>query len=235
MACDQRGHGFSTLPATPGTAKGWTIYRDDLVRLLDRLDSGSWILAGHSMGGTVSLMAAALRSERVQGLVLLEPVMIPRLAWLHQAWWRLSRINPGPNLADRAEQRRDTFPSFDAALAAYTGRGAFKTWPTEMLADYLKGGLVTDPAGVRLACSPRWEAETFRATPFGKSELARRVKCPIVLLHGTIASTCAESEAAIFARAGARVVKIEGASHFLPMEYPDRVRAEIETLAAGLS
>jgi pimeloyl-ACP methyl ester carboxylesterase len=228
-ACDQRGHGFSTLP----TAKppiGWTIYRDDLVRILERLDKGPAILAGHSMGGTVSLMAAALRPERVRGLVLVEPVMVPLLAQFLLRFVRGSE----PNIADRAAQRRDTFPSFDAALAAYTGRGAFKSWPNTTIADYLRGGLVADPEThwMRLACKPSWEAATFRAAPFGRARLARRVSCPITVLYGTVASTCRDSEVAVFKRAGARTVKVDGASHFLPMEHPDLVREEIVRMAA---
>jgi pimeloyl-ACP methyl ester carboxylesterase len=227
-ACDQRGHGFTTLPATPDLPKGWTIYRDDLLRILAQLDERPAILAGHSMGATVSLMAAALRPERVRGLVLVEPVMVPLAAMI------LRYFTSQPNLADRAEQRRDTFPSFDAALAAYTGRGAFKTWPIETIAGYLRGGLIADSQAhvVRLACKPSWEAATFRAAPYGKARLARRVSCPITVLYGTIASTCRDSEVEVFKRAGARAVKIDGASHFLPMEHPDRVREEIARMAA---
>src|SRR5262249_25899211 len=155
---DQRGHGFSNLPADGGMARRWTIYRNDLLRVLARLESEPAILSGHSMGGTVSLMAAALKPERVAGLVLLEPVMIPRFAALFQLFARLKGVNPGPNLADRAEQRRDRFPSLEVALAAYTGRGAFRSWPTETLADYLQGGLISDTdGGMRLACRPAWE------------------------------------------------------------------------------
>jgi pimeloyl-ACP methyl ester carboxylesterase len=230
VASDARGHGFTTLPATLDLPRGWTVYRDDLLRILDTLNGGPAILVGHSMGATVSLMAAALQPERVRALVLVEPVMIPqRLA-------STVRMSPGPNLADRAAQRRDRFASYDAALVAYTGRGAFKNWPTEVIGDYLKGGLVPDAGDdtVRLACAPAWEAATFRATPFGMARLARRVPCPIVVICGTIASTCFESEAAIFARAGARVVSVEGASHFLPMEQPRLVRDEIERLMAAL-
>ena len=227
-ACDQRGHGFSTLPAEePPT--GWTIYRDDLLRILECLDHGPAILAGHSMGGTVSLMAAALRPELVRGLVLVEPVMVPLLAKFLLYFVR----SPQPNLADRAAQRRQTFASFDAALAAYTGRGAFKNWPNATIADYLHGGLIADPDthAMRLACKPSWEAATFRAAPFGKARLARRVRCPITVLYGTIASTCRDSEVEVFKRAGARTVKVDGASHFLPMEHPDRVREEIARMA----
>jgi pimeloyl-ACP methyl ester carboxylesterase len=234
-AADLRGHGFSTLPTGSGLAGNWTIYRDDLVQILERLDAGPAILSGHSMGGTVSLMAAAMRPERVHGLVLVEPVMIPRLAALPQFFARVGVVNPGPNLADRAGQRRDTFPSLDAALAAYTGRGAFKTWQAETLADYLRGGLIEDQDAhaVRLACKPAWEAQTFRTTPFGMARLVRRVRCPVTVVYGTIASTCRESEAEVFRRAGARVVKVDGASHFLPMEYPDLVRDEIARMADG--
>jgi len=173
----------------------------------------------------------------VKGLVLLEPVMIPRFAKLMFFLARLrggTRVGPGPDLADRAEQRRDKFPSFEAALAAYTGRGAFRSWPTETIADYLHGGLIADPEthAVRLACKPAWEAETFRATPYGMARLARRVSCPITVIYGTIASTCRDSEVDIFRSTGARIVKVEGASHFLPMEHPELVRKEIARMAA---
>ena len=228
-ACDQRGHGFSTLP-TDRPPVGWNIYRDDLVRILERLDKGPAILAGHSMGGTVSLMVAAFRPDLVRGLVLVEPVMVPLMAQFVMRFVGRSE----PNLADRAEQRRDTFPSFDAALAAYTGRGAFRSWKTDTLADYLHGGLIEDPDthAMRLACRPSWEAATFRAAPFGRARLARRVTCPITVIYGTIASTCRDSEVAVFKRAGARTVKVDGASHFLPMEHPEIVREEIAAMPA---
>jgi pimeloyl-ACP methyl ester carboxylesterase len=233
VACDQRGHGFSTLPARPGMAKDWAAYRDDLAQILDRLDAGPMILSGHSMGGTVSLMAATLRPELVRGIVLVEPVMIPLFARVFQFFAQLGGGNPGPDLADRAAQRRATFPSLEAALTSYTGRGAFRTWPTETVADYLRGGLVADPDthAMRLACRPAWEAETFRSTPFGVARLVRRVKCPVTVIYGTIASTCRESEVEIFRNAGARIVKVDGASHFLPMEHPELVRDEILRLA----
>ncbi len=230
LACDSRGHGFTTLPATDGaTLSGWTLYRDDLARNLDALNLAPAILCGHSMGATVSLMAAVLRPERVRALVLVEPVMIPsRLRYLQ---WLAGLLGlKRPNLADRAAQRRDRFPSRDAALAAYTGRGAFRSWPTATIADYLAGGLIADGDAMRLACAPAWEAATFRAAPFGIARLARRVQCPIVVLRGTIASTCADSEAALFRRAGARVVTVDGASHFLPMERPEMFHDEVARL-----
>jgi len=225
VAGDARGHGFTTLPATPGLARDWTIFRDDLLAVLDRIAPQGAILAGHSMGATASLMAAALRPEKVRALVLVEPVLVPK------------GIAAGDNeLARRAEKRRDAFASLEEVFALYRGRGAFKTWPDETLRDYLSGGLVPAEDGVRLACRPAWEAEDFRSTPPGVSELAGSLRCPVTLIHAAD-GTAWQSEVAIFKQLcpATRVVSKEGATHFLPMEFPDLVREEIVRIAAGPS
>lgn len=237
VASDARGHGFSTLPTPLGIQKGWRIFRDDLLHLLAVLDRGPAILAGHSMGGAASLMAAALRPARVRALVLVEPVLFPAFAPYVLMFGKLIGRNPGgPNLVDMALKRRSVFPSFDMALKAYSGRGAFKTWPFEMVRDYLAGGLV--PTGkdeeVRLACDPQWEAEDFRHPAPGVARLAGRLRCPVTLLHGSgPGSTARESQVALFKRRkpDVRIVSVPEASHFLPMEFPERVRAEIAAFA----
>ena len=224
-AGDARGHGFTTLPATPGSARGWTIFRDDLIAVLDRIAPKGAILAGHSMGATASLMAAALRPDTVRALVLVEPVLMPK------------HVPAGDNeLARRAEKRRDVFASLEEAFALYRGRGAFKTWPDETLRDYLRGGLVPAEGGMRLACRPAWEAEDFRSTPSGVSELAGDIRCPVTLIHAAN-GTASENEVAIFKRLypATRVVSKEGATHFLPMEFPELVREEIARIAGALS
>ncbi len=235
-ATDARGHGFTSLPATPGLATDWTIYRDDTLRFLDGLDGRPMILAGHSMGATTSVMAALLRPDLVRGLVLIEPVFVPaRGSWVHLK--RLLRFGGAePNLADRAERRRDIFDSLDAVEKTYSGRGAFKTWPDDIVHDYLKGGLIPidDGAQMRLACAPAWEAETFRSTPFGITGLVRGLRCPVTIVYGGHSNTCSDAEARRFARhhRGTRRVKIAKATHFLPMEYPDAARAEITRVVA---
>ena len=234
-ATDQRGHGFNSLPAVPGSATDWTLYRDDTIRFLDGLDGRPMILAGHSMGATTSVMAALMRPDLVRGLVLIEPVFVPaKWSWIHierqLKFWRRE-----PHIAERAERRRDTFDSFEAAEASYRGRGAFRTWPDAVLHDYLKGGLlpVGDNGQLRLACKPAWEAETFRSTPFGITGLTARLRCPVTIVYGGLSNTCSDAEARRFARnhSGTRRVRIAKATHFLPMEYPDVVRSEIARIA----
>ncbi len=130
LAVDHRGHGRTTLPGQPEGRTDWWDVTNDLIALLDRLDADPLVLIGHSMGGTAALLAAAERPSRVRRLVLLDPVIQPP-----------ERRGEGhAGLAEGALRRRSDFPSREAALAAYRGRGAFRTWPEAPLADYVATG-----------------------------------------------------------------------------------------------
>lgn len=234
-AADMRGHGFSTLTATPGPLADWTTFGRDLAVILDRLDRGPTLLAGHSMGAITSLMVAASHPDRVRGLVLVEPVLVPRFARVKARLSRLLGREPlqNSNLAESAARRRTTFASYEAALTAYRGRGAFKTWPDETLADYLRGGLIATGNGseMRLACAPAWESSVFQHAPPGIARLAKQVRCPLTLIYASD-GTAREEDVQIVARGhgSARLVKVPGATHFLPMERPDVVREEIKRI-----
>lgn len=231
-AADLRGHGFTTLPATPGPQAEWTTFATDLAAILDALDKGPAVLAGHSMGAITSLMVAARYPGRVRAVVLVEPVLVPRFSRLRMRLARLlGRETQGnSNLAEMSAKRRAIFPSLDMALAAYRGRGAFKTWPDDTLTDYLRGGLIATGNGteMRLACDPAWESSVFRHAPPGAARLAHHVRCPLTLIYAD-EGTAHDNEVDVVARAhgDARLVKVPGATHFLPMERPDIVREEI--------
>lgn len=235
LAIDQRGHGDTTLPADPEGRRSWRDLRDDLIGLLDALDGPPVVLAGHSMGGTVSLLAAAERPERVKGLVLLDPVIMPWLAMLYaRAPWTSGRMWKRMPIAQSALRRRAVFDSREAAFAAYKGRGAFKTWPETMLADYVAGGFVARPEGVvELACAPAWEASNYAAQAHDPWRAVRQAKAPVRILKAEKHSTCRAGPS--FARRGRDVLieTVPGTSHFLPMERPDIVRDALFEMATG--
>ena len=80
-AIDARGHGFTETEAIPKKMYDWVTYRDDLILSLENFveEKGSpIILGGHSMGGATIMQVAASRPELVSGLVLIEPVLIPK-------------------------------------------------------------------------------------------------------------------------------------------------------------
>ena len=234
-AADMRGHGFSTLTAVPGPQANWANFGADLIQILDRLDAAPVILAGHSMGAITSMMVAANYPARVRGLVLVEPVLVPHYSRALARIMRLLGRKPPPNsnLAEMAAKRRAIFPSFEMALSSYRGRGAFKSWPDETVADYLRGGLVPTGNGteMRLGCAPVWESSIFQNAPPGIARLASHVRCPLTLIYAGD-GTAREREVQIVARrhGHARLVQVPGTTHFLPMERPDIVQDEVERM-----
>lgn len=230
LASDARGHGHSQLPADPAELTSWNQFADDLNALLDVVaPTGPVLLAGHSMGATVSLLAAAARPDRVAGLLLLDPALLP----FDMARAVLAGTPIDHAMADQAERRRGHFPSAAAARTGWHGRGVFKSWPDAALDAYIAGGLLPDGDGVRLACTPAFEAATFRAvSPHVESALAG-LAVPFVLLAGEHGSTVREAELARFAahKHCRHASRIAGTSHFLPLEVPDAVRAALALLA----
>jgi pimeloyl-ACP methyl ester carboxylesterase len=227
LAVDQRGHGASRLPADPSRLGSWKLYREDVLALLSTLDGPPPILAGHSMGGTVALLAAGKRPEATRGLVLFDPVVFPRLAALGAHLpWAARRIGRRTPIAEAAERRRAVFDSHEAAFAAYKGRGAFKTWTDVQLADYVAAGFRPRPeGGVELACAPSWEAASFAGHAHDPWRALSRVRSPVSVLKAERGSTCRASPEAL-QRTNRQVTAsvVQGASHFLPMERPDLVR-----------
>jgi len=229
IAMDQRGHGASRMPADPQGRRSWSDLRDDLVALLETLGDGPVILAGHSMGATTSLLAAQERPDRVRALVLFDPVVLPRLtsAVMHRLPWLATRIYRRMPLTQGALRRRSIFESFGAAFRAYRGRGAFRTWPEIMLADYVAGGFREREDGtVELNCSPAWEASNFAAQGNDTWRALDHVPAPIDIYQSATQSVCHIGVGAGLRRRNPRlqVHTVPQTTHFLPMERPDLVR-----------
>lgn len=230
LAIDQRGHGASRLPADPARLNSWKLYREDLLALLQTLDGPPPVLAGHSLGGTVALLAAGKRPESTRGLVLLDPVILPRLAALGaQLPWAAKRIGRRLPIAEAARHRRAVFDSQEAAFAAYKGRGAFRTWSDIQLADYVASAFRPRvEGGVELACAPAWEAATFAGHAHDPWRALSQVRAPLSVFKAERHSTCmASPEALKRTNRRAHVAVVCGATHFIPMERPDLVRESL--------
>ena len=223
LAIDQRGHGRSPQDSEVEGRRDWLDLRDDLMGLLDNLDTGPVVLAGHSMGGAVSLLATAEAPARVKALALFDPVFVAPEA---RATAGEGGIIDNPMKAG-AERRRPSFASRAAAFASYQGRGAFATWSDEALRDYIEDGFKDGPDGtVTLSCSPAWEASGFGALGHDSWAAMRKVMAPVAILRAEIGSTCTVQTAAQFNpdNPHVRVETVPGTTHFLPIQRPDLVR-----------
>ena len=224
VAWDMRGHGASAEAAKTATLQSWEIFYRDLTAFLDSLDEPIW-LAGHSIGATTSVMAAARRPDKVLGLILAEPVIMD--AWQSGMLWLAKRLRRSHRfaLAAGAARRRSVFESHAMALSNYRGRGGFKTWPDAWLEAYVQHAFVPQGDQVRLACSPDWESAIFAHTEHNPWPGIRKVKCPVIALAAERSSTFSQAARkrlrTLLPSADVRV--LSGTTHFLPMERPDAV------------
>ncbi len=232
LAWDMRGHGASVGAANLSTFRGWETYYRDLIALLECLDEPVW-LAGHSIGATTSIMAAARRPDKVLGLILAEPVIMDPMQGLKLWLTKLLRQSQRLSLAAGAARRRRVFQSHAAALENYRGRGGFKTWPEAWLNAYVQHAFVPQGDQVQLACAPEWESTTFAHTEHNPWPGIRQLRCPVIALAAERGSTFSPKAQkrlkALLPSADIRI--LEGTTHFLPMEQKDTVRDAILQLA----
>lgn len=235
VAMDARGHGMSEAIANPSVLRSWDIYRKDLEAFVATLRRPT-VLAGHSMGATVSLEVAARRPDWVQGLVLIDPVIVPPrqvpVLAIARPLGLTRRLIP---ISKAAARRRMEFPSKEAAVENYVGKGGFRTWPREWIEAYVDGGTVTNADGsVRLSCDRAWESKTFAMATVNPYRTLRHVRCPITLIareHDGPPFTRASRVAFMRRRPDTRLLILDEVSHFMTMERPEVARAEIERMA----
>ena len=225
-ALDQRGHGLSKAEAVPENLTSWAPFLEDGLEFVDSL-SGPIICSGHSMGAVIAAKVASKRKSKQIKLFMIEPVLFgPEQAKI----WRASQEKPGnkPNIADGAAKRRRNFDSIEEAMKSYEGRGAFKTWGSEWIKNYLIGGTQKSPnEGIELSCTPEWESMTFKSSSMDTWDFLEEIEVQTF----TIAAAPEENSGTTFSEDARKALlslgstweleEIDGASHFLPMEFSD--------------
>jgi pimeloyl-ACP methyl ester carboxylesterase len=225
LALDQRGHGLTTLPTVTEGRGDWLDLRDDLVAALSAQGVSGAVLAGHSMGGTVSILAAAAKPSLARSVVLFDPVVMIGVP--------PADVAKSP-MVEAARRRRADFASRSEAFASYRGRGAFRTWPNAVLTDYLSDGLRDLADGsVTLACSPEWEASGFASHGHDTGGAVAALTCPTRVLKAELGSTCRLEPGDFNPVGGLTIEVVPGTTHFLPMERPDLVRAALIAAVAS--
>ena len=126
------------------------------------------IAGGHSLGALLSSMMLADHPVVFARGLLLDPVVMPPLmravGWLGER----SGLYARNKLARRARLRWSQWPSRQAALDYFNGRGVFADWHPDALAAYVDHALAYAADGsCTLKCPPGIEADIFGSLPQG--------------------------------------------------------------------
>lgn len=219
-APDLRGHGATRLKTETRGRSDWSDLAQDVAQSLDSL-AAPVVLAGHSMGATVAVLAAALRPDKVSRLALLDPVVMPPVVSRLMTLPLVGRATRRHPFVGAAMRRRRQFPSRMAALEAYRERGAFRGWPETTLRAFVDSALIQDGAGVRLACEPEWEASNYAAQSHDAWRALRRTRLPARALKAEAGTTFAAPTASL---PNVQIEVLAGARHMFPMTHAGLTR-----------
>jgi pimeloyl-ACP methyl ester carboxylesterase len=217
VAIDQPGHGDSTRPPLP---IHWSTIGEAVLDVLDALGPHR-VGVGHSAGGAALAMAELARPGSFDHLVLIEPIIFPPPHERHEQS-PLSRL---------ATKRRSTFPTREAAIENFTGKGPFARWDRRVLDAYVDGALRAAASRLVLKCEPGIEAEFYRGgADHDTWDRLPSLDVPVSLLIGADSTThhgrFVEDLAGRFRSAD--LVVVEDATHFVPMERPDLIATLVD-------
>ncbi len=219
VAPDLPGHGDSHVD--PGDLVddrhdlSWSHAATALLAAIDSLGLDKPFGVGHSMGGSVLLMAEQQRPGTFRSLYLYEPVAFP------------SHLGLGPDdnpLAAGALRRRATFPSRQAALDNYASKPPLDVLDPEVLRAYVEHGFAEAGDEVRLRCDPVVESQTYRMGLIHDTyDHLGEVSCPVVIARGRLEelSPALSAKHQVAKIPDGRLEVFESLGHFGPLERPD--------------
>ncbi len=222
--------------SNPQEMQDWRTFRDDYLPEVEMLIekygkqnalTGQVIGVGHSLGAMTTLMAAIENPDLFQMLVLIEPVLFPRLRGLLMRllalFGILKKIHP---LIRGTLKRKTRFESQEAMYQRYRVKPVFSGLSDQVLRDYVDGLTVEGPeGGVKLNYPPDWEARIYETGGIADWYVWRnlaKVKCPVLVIRG-------EDSYVLFDRVINSMVgkmpkgegyTMEGTGHLVPLEEP---------------
>jgi pimeloyl-ACP methyl ester carboxylesterase len=227
LAPDLRGHGGSPCWDPADHLHPGDRLTDDLVAVLDDLPGGSeggtpepLVLFGHSAGGGVAAAAAAQRPGRVAGVLLEDP------------FWRLP-VTPHQDRAVAEQAYQDLVARQAQSLAELEAWIGVERpgWDPRELPAWARAQHDADPALVRngdVIPTPPWP-DLVRGLTTGGLD--------VLVITGAISPQVGMTarHRRMLAGCGARLAVVDGASHFVRRDAPEKFAAITESFLATLT
>ncbi len=222
IAIDLPGYGKSTKGDFSGTM---TFYADLINQFAKALNLDEIILAGHSMGGQISIVAALKYADLVKKLILVSPAGIETFSEGEKAWFRNALTAKGVMLTPLQDIETNIGSNFYKMPKgaffmvrdryAMTGAGDEFLWYCNIIPKCVRG-MVNQPV---IRDLPKIKQPTL--VVFGDSDAL----IPNRYLHGGNTASIAEKAGELIPNSQVEVIKKAG--HFVMFEKADEVNGLI--------
>lgn len=185
---------------------------------------------GHSLGGFLSLMAAARHPELARGVLMLDSPLLG--GWKAKAVGAAKRtqlvgsISPGRI----SRKRKNRWPSREAAFEHLRHKKAFARWDPQVLHDYVDLCMHDDGGERVLSFDRDIETAIYDTLPHHLERLLKRhpLRCPAAFIGGCQSEELRQVGLAMTQKVThGRMTMLDG-SHLFPMEKPLATAAAIE-------
>jgi lipase len=210
----------------------WDIIAKDLAAFCTKLQIKRPLLVGHSMGGTVLTIAAALYGVEPLGLILIEPIFLP------EEFYSMKAMVKDHPLASKSIKRTNHWESEEDAWSYLKSKSLFSDWDEQVLRLYVEYGMQKQEAGdLKLTCTPESEAAMFMG---GWSRnpwpLLNKLSCPVLVVEGEKSENrnFIDLKRAVFLFRKGRYMSVKEAGHLIPMQKPKETTRIVKDFLAEI-
>ena len=196
----------------------------------------SVFLAGHSLGGVLSVMAAAQHPDNVRGVLLLDAPLVSGWRATTVGMAKSTRIVSAFSPGRVSRQRRMSWASANEALEHFRKKKAFARWEPQVLHDYITHGLQVQGERCVLRFDRAVETAIYNTLPHNLGALLRQnpLRCPVSFIGGRASVEMRHIGMALTQRiTGGRIMMLDG-THLFPMEQPRATAAAMEASLLNL-
>ena len=194
-------------------------------------------LVGHSLGGILSVMAAAQHPQLARGVLMLDSPLI--------SGWRATTVgvakrtqvvgSVSPGRVSRL--RRNSWASTDEAYEHFHKKKAFARWDPQVLRDYVTHGLYDEDDRRVLTFDRAVETAIYNTMPHHLGSLLRKhpLRCPAAFIGGRASVEMRQAGMGLTERVTqGRMMMLDG-THLFPMEKPLVTAAAVEAALRNLA